>query len=724
MTTPASTPTPPGASSDNPLLDLTGLPRFDAIRPEHVEPAIRALVSRMQEGVEALEREVQPTWESAVQRLSALGEPLGLAWGAVNHLMSVQNSPALREAHAKVEGDVVEASMRVGQSVPLYKALKALREGEAFGKLDGAQRRIVESSIRDAELSGVGLEGPARERFQAIERELAELSTRFSNNVIDATKAWSMTLTKKEEVEGLPPSALAAAAQAAAAALREAGELPEGAPAPTPEAGPWRFSLEAPSFGPFMEHSRRPELREKLYRAFVTRASSGEQDNGPLIDRILALRQEKAQLLGYGSFAEVSLAAKMAPDVAAVEKLLGELREVARPRARAELEELEAYARRKTHEGDLKHLNLWDVGFWAERLREERYAYTDEELRPYFALPRVLEGLFSTVKRLFGVTVRAADGEAPVWHKDVRFFRVADEGGQDIAAFYLDPFSRPATKRGGAWMDSALGRKRLPDGKVRLPVAYLVCNGTPPVGERPALLTFREVETLFHEFGHGLQHMLTRVDHAEAAGINNVEWDAVELPSQFMENWCFHEETLEGMARHWETGEVLPKHLQQRIRDGRNYRAASMTLRQVYFATLDLELHHRYRPGQGQSVTAVQQRVAKDNTVLAPLPEDRFLNGFTHIFAGGYAAGYYSYKWAEVLSADAFSAFEEAGLDEPKALAETGRRFRDTVLALGGSQHPLEVFQAFRGRGPSTRPLLEQTGLLASTELEAVQPRV
>ncbi|MCI0572105.1 MAG: M3 family metallopeptidase [Myxococcaceae bacterium] len=707
------------STPDNPLLQIEGLPRFDAIRSEHVEPAVRTLLARLKEDLAALERDVQPTWEETVGRVSTMTEPLGLAWGAVNHLMSVLNSSALRQAHAAVEGDVVEAMMAIGQSVPLYRAYKALRDGPACQGLDGAQRRILEAAIRDMELSGVGLTGEARERFQALERELAELSTRFTNNVLDATKAWSMTLTRPEEVEGLPPSALAAAAQAAKAVSAE------GAPEPTAERGPWRITLEAPSYVPFLEHSKRSELRERLYRAFVTRASEGEADNGPLIERILGLRAEKAKLLGHGSFAEVSLAAKMAPDVPAVEKLLGELREVARPRARDEHRELTDYARKKTGTASLE-LALWDVPFWAERMREERYAYTDEELRPYFALPRVLEGLFDTAQRLFGIRVRPADGEAPVWDRDVRFFRVADESGQDIAAFYLDPFSRPATKRGGAWMNSALDRKRLPDGKLRLPVAYLVCNATPPVGNRPALLTFREVETLFHEFGHGLQHMLTRVDYPEAAGINNVEWDAVELPSQFMENWCFHEGTLAGLARHWETGETLPKRLQDRLREGRNYRAASMTLRQVYFATVDLDLHHRYRPGEGagagEGVLAVQKRVATENTVLPPLPEDRFLNSFSHIFAGGYAAGYYSYKWAEVLSADAFSAFEEAGLDAPDAVARTGRRFRDTVLALGGSRHPLEVFSAFRGREPSTQPLLKQTGLLETQELETVAP--
>ncbi|ATB36068.1 peptidase M3 [Cystobacter fuscus] len=695
--------------AENPLLQTEGFPQFDRIRPEHVEPALRELLQRMNAQLDELEREVQPTWAGTVERLSAITEPLGLAWGMVNHLMGVQNSPELRQAHAAVEGDVVESFMRIGQSVPLYRAYKALREGGEWKSLEEAQHRIIEAALRDAELSGVGLEGEARERFQAIERELAELSTRFSNNVIDSTKSWSMTLTRREEVEGLPPSALAMAAQAARQGLEP------GAPEPTAEQGPWRITLDAPSFQPFMEHSRRGELREKVYRAYITRAASGEVDNQPLIERILALRQEKSRLLGYGSFAEVSLAAKMAPGVPAVEQLLGELRGAARSRAQGELTELTEFARRKTGDASFE-LKLWDSAFWAERLREERYAYTDEELRPYFALPRVLEGLFDTAHRLFGVTVRAADGEVPVWHESVRFFRVADESGQDIAAFYLDPYSRPATKRGGAWMNSALDRKRLPQGGLRLPVAYLVCNATPPVGGKPALLTFREVETLFHEFGHGLQHMLTRVDFPEAAGINNVEWDAVELPSQFMENWCFHEETLSRLARHVDTGEMLPKALQDKIRAGRIYRAASMTLRQVYFATLDLELHHRYQPGGTDKVLDIQRRVARENTVLAPLPEDRFLCSFTHIFAGGYAAGYYSYKWAEVLSADAFAAFEEVGLSDARAVEKTGRRFRDTVLALGGSRHPLVVFESFRGRAPSTQPLLKQTGLLETQE--------
>ncbi|MBA2479650.1 MAG: M3 family metallopeptidase, partial [Planctomycetes bacterium] len=503
--------------------------------------------------------------------------------------------------------------------------------------------------------------------------------------------------------DGLPPTLLAQAAAAHARSVG-AGAMPDAAN------GPWRITLDGPIFLPFMEHSRRRDLRERLYRAFITRASHGDLDNQPVIERILSARHEQARLLGKSSHAEVSLAAKMAPGIIAVERLLGELRAAALPKARSELEELTAFARAQSGDPALD-LQLWDQLFWAERMREKRYAYTDEELRPYFPFARVLDGLFALANRLFGVRVRAADGEAPVWDPSVRFFRIADERGVDIAAFYLDPFSRPGNKAGGAWMNNAIDRKRTVD-SLRAPVAYLVCNQTPPVGETPSLMTFREVETLFHEFGHGLQHMLTTVEHVEAAGINNVEWDAVELPSQFMENWCFHWPTIRAMASHWQTGAALPQDLFDKVRAARTYRAATMTLRQVYQSTLDLELHHRYQPGGGAGVMDVQRKIAAGNTILSPLPEDRFLCSFSHIFAGGYAAGYYSYKWAEVLSADAFSAFEEAGLDDDAVVARTGRRFRDTVLALGGSQHPLEVFRAFRGREPSTRPLLKQIGLL------------
>ena len=685
--------------TDNPLLKGKGLPPFDRIQPEHIVPAMEQLLAELDRELGNLEANLTPTWPGLVEPLTQIEERLSWSWGIVGHLMGVKNSPQLREAYETVQPQVVQFINQLSQSKPIYEAFKALGQGESWTSLEPAQQRIVEAAIRDAQLSGVGLEGEKRERFNQIELELAELGTKFSNNVLDATKAFQLKLTSKEDINGLPSSLLSLAAQTA----RSAGEKNA-----TPEGGPWIFTLDYPSYLPFLKHSTRRDLREKIYKAFITRAAGGELDNNPLVDRILELRREQAHLLGYDTYAEVSLARKMAPDVAGVEKLLEELRRVSFPAAARELEELKEFAQTE----DLKH---WDISFWAERQREAKFNFTAEELRPYFPLPQVLKGLFNLVQRIFGVTISPADGEAPVWQEDVRYFQIADHTGEVIAHFYLDPYSRPAEKRGGAWMDDCLNRGRVEEaGQVttRLPVAYLVCNQTPPVDGQPSLMTFEEVNTLFHEFGHGLQHMLTRVDYSEAAGINNVEWDAVELPSQFMENWCYDRLTLFDMAKHYQTGESLPEHYYQKLLAAKNYLSGSAMLRQLHFSLLDLELHQRYQPGGSETPKQVRDRIAETTTVLPPLPEDSFLCAFGHIFAGGYAAGYYSYKWAEVLSADAFAAFEEAGLEDEAAVAETGRRFRDTVLALGGSVHPMEVFKAFRGREPKTDPLLRHRGLL------------
>ncbi len=689
----------------NPLLQHAALPRFDLIHPEHVVPAVRQLLPELETALQHLEAEIQPTWEGLVQPLEGLEDRLGRTWGIVGHLMGVQNSEALRQAQQQVQGDVVQFFMRLGQSHAIYAGLKTLQASQAWTTLDTAQHRIVEALIRDADLAGVGLAGAQRERFNAMQQELAELSTQFSNHLLDATKAFHLTLTAPEEIVGLPPSLRHMAAQAA----RDAGDANA-----TPEHGPWRITLDYPSFGPFMEHSRRRDLREQLYRAFITRASSGEHDNTPLITRILRLRQEEAAMLGYDTFAALSLASKMAPDVATVERLLEELRQASFDAAIHDLDDLRHCAR-AANAPEAEDLQHWDLAFWAERLREQRYDFSDEELRPYFPLPQVLDGLFSLAQRLFGVVITPADGDVPVWHPDVRFFRIYDEQ-QEIAAFYLDPYSRPAEKRGGAWMDECMGRSQLlaaPGQAVRRPIAYLTCNQALPVDGQPSLMNFTEVKTLFHEFGHGLHHMLTRVDHGMAAGIRNVEWDAIELPSQFMENWCYHRDTLMGMSAHVDTGEPLPEDLYQKLCAARNYRAGSLMLRQLYFGFLDLDLHARFDPNGSETVFEAQRRIAAKTTPLMPLPDDRFLCSFGHIFAGGYAAGYYSYKWAEVLSADAFAAFEEAGLDDEAALASTGRRYRNTILALGGSRPPMEVFQAFRGREPTTEALLRHAGLAA-----------
>ena len=685
----------------NPLLIGKGLPPFNEIKAEQVVPAMTQILEELDEEISKLEENVTPTWSGLVEPLTEIEERLNWSWGIVGHLMSVKNSPELREAYETVQPEIVKFYNQLSQSKPLYEAFKGIKDGADWDKLESAQQRIVESSIRDFELSGVGLSGETREKFNQIQLELAELSTKFSNNVLDATKAFKLRLTDKQDVEGLPPSALGLMAQTAKA---------EGEEAATPEDGPWVVTLDYPSYIPFMKYATNRELREKLYKAFVSRASDGELDNRGNIDRILELRKKKANILGFANFAELSLARKMAPDVAAVQKLQDELRGVSYDSAVKEFEELKAFA----GQDDLKH---WDVSYWAEKQREAKFNFNEEELRPYFSLPKVLDGLFGLANRIFGVTITAADGEAPVWQEDVRYFQIADESGKAIAFFYLDPYSRPAEKRGGAWMNDCIGRAKMTvegQTETRLPVAYLTCNQTPPVEDKPSLMTFGEVTTLFHEFGHGLQHMLTTIDYVGAAGINNVEWDAVELPSQFMENWCYDRPTLFGMAKHYQTGETLPEEYYQKLVAAKNYMSGSAMLRQLHFGLLDMELHSNYQPSGSETPNQVRDRLAKTTSVLQPIPEDNFLCAFGHIFAGGYAAGYYSYKWAEVLSADAFAAFEEVGLEDEMAVKSVGKRFRDTVLSLGGSLHPMEVFQSFRGREPQTEPLLRHSGLLAS----------
>jgi oligopeptidase A len=701
------------SQDSNPLLLAGELPRFEEIQAEHVEPAMRRVLEDQATALEALEQTLasateagrEPEWASLVDPLEHIGDALTSVWGVVGHLMGVKNSDALRSVFEAVQPEVVAFGLRLAQSRTIYDGLQALRDSQAWGRLEQAQQRILSSLLRDARHAGVGLDGPQRERFNELAQELAELSTQFSNHVLDSTRAFALQLDDPADVAGLPESWRAGAAQSA----REAG-----ADAATPEAGPWRLTLDFPSYRPFLEHSPRRELRELLYRAYLTRASSGEHDNGPLIERILVLRQEQAELLGFEHFAELSLDVKMARDVDVAVGLLEQLREASHAAGRRDLEDLRAYAREcgVAEADDLSH---WDVPYWSERLREHRYAYSEEELRPYFPFPKVLEGLFALAKRLFGVAIEEADGEAPIWHPDVRFFRVRDEQGSPLAAFYLDPYTRPEEKRGGAWMDECVARSRAlaPRGdEVRLPVAHLVCNQTRPVGDSPALMSFGEVLTLFHEFGHGLQHMLTSVDYGLASGIRNIEWDAVELPSQFMENWCYQRDTLRSITAHVETGDPLPDALFEKLERARTYRAGSDMLGQLLYGLTDLALHDG--TADGASPGEVQRRIAKRTTVLPPLEEDRLLCSFGHIFAGGYAAGYYSYKWAEVLSADAFAAFEQAGLDDEARVREVGQRYRDTVLALGGSRDPMEVFVAFRGREPSTDALLRHAGLQAA----------
>eukprot|EP00928_Gymnodinium_smaydae_P026830 TRINITY_DN20945_c0_g7_i1.p1 TRINITY_DN20945_c0_g7~~TRINITY_DN20945_c0_g7_i1.p1 ORF type:complete len:788 (-),score=119.38 TRINITY_DN20945_c0_g7_i1:94-2391(-) len=684
----------------NPLLDTSGLPRFKSIDAPHVQPAVTAVLETLRKDFKTLETGIgeSASYDAVVGELERLRFPLEYSWGVVSHLNGVKNSEPLREAHQACQPDVVKASMELEQSRPIYDALTKMDQAA----LPEAQRRIVESALRSMRLSGVDLEGDAKAEFNEIALKLSELGTQFQNNLLDATKAYEIVLTDPADVAGLPESARAAAAQSYAQAKPKDGASEENAP--TAETGPWRLTLDMPSYVAAMKHLKSSQIREQLYRAYVSRASSGALDNTPLLSDILKLRQRMAKLLGFQNYAEQSLASKMAPSVGSVTKLTEELFEVARPVAEKELAELQDFATSQGYEGQLK---LWDVTYWSERLKEKKYAYDEEALRPYFSLPKVLDGMFGIASKLFGVDIVRADDNAERWHDDVMYFKVNDlDTKEHIASFFLDPYARPGEKRGGAWMADCIGRSRVLQTK---PVAYLTCNGSPPVGTKPSLMTFSEAETLFHEFGHGLQHMLTHVEDGDAAGIKNVEWDAVELPSQFMENWLYHKPTVDSFAVHYETGEPLPAEVFEKIKGSRVFMAGSMMLRQLQFGSLDMELH------VGETDEApfdMQRRIAGKFAIIPPLEEDRFLCSFSHIFAGGYAAGYYSYKWAEVLSADAFAAFEEAGLDDDEALRVVGRRFRSTVLGCGGSRHPSDVYREFRGKDATADALLRHNGLL------------
>ena len=692
----------------NPLLVETGFPPFGRVAPEQIVPAMEHILHHANARLEALEQNLAPTWAGLLQPLEQMDIPFEYSWGVVSHLMGVKNSEALRKAHGQVLPDIVQFGLRIKQSPAIYQGLLAIRDGDAWQRLDEAQQRIIEQKIRAAKHAGVGLSGEAKERFNAIAKELSQLYTDFSNHVLDATKAFEFIITDIKQTEGWPKTLQQIAA-------RSWNSVNKEGPKATPEQGPWRITLDYPGYVPFMEHHRNRTQREQVYRAFILRASSGELDNSGLIARILTLRKEKAILLGYENYADLSLESKMAPDVAAVQKMFAELVQAARKPARKDLDALRQLAEAS---GQMEPLAHWDVPFWAERLREQRFEFTDEQLRPYFPLHRVMDGLFSLCTRLFGVTFEKADGQASVWHEDVQFYRVKDGTGETMAWFYLDPYSRPTEKRGGAWMDSCLNRRYVA-GELRHPVVYLCCNGTPPVDGRPSLMSFGEVTTLFHEFGHGLQGMLTTVDYSDAAGINGIEWDAVEIASQFMENWCYHKPTLLGMTKHFETGETLPDALFDKLCAARTFRAGSTMMRQLEFGITDMMLHTDFDPNGVATVFDAHQQIARDLNPLPPLPESRFLCSFSHIFAGGYAAGYYSYKWAEVLSADAFAAFEEAGLDNEAAIAALGRRYRRTILSYGGGRHPMKVFEDFRGRNPSTEALLRHSGLKESVVTES-----
>ena len=677
----------------NPLLGQHVLPPFSKIEPDQVEPAISRILSDNRAAIGALVDRLQaPNWQELVEPLDELNDRLDQAWSPVGHLNSVLNSDKLREAYNAALPLVSEYYSELGQSEPLYNAFRALADSDESRQLDAVQQKVISNSLRDFKLAGISLDADKKQRFRDIRKQLSELTSTFSENVLDATQGWTRLVASQEELAGVPESTLAALRQAAQA-KDMAGYL---------------VTLEFPSYFPIITYCESAELREAVYEAFVTRASdcgpnAGSWDNSELISQILELRQELAALLDFNSYAEYSLATKMAETPAQVLEFLADLAARARPKAQQEFAELRAFARERYGVDDLRP---WDISFYSERLRQEKYAVSQEELRPYFPADHVISGMFEVVNRLYAIDIQPVE-DVDGWHPDVRFYEV-HRAGTLIGRFYLDLYARE-NKRGGAWMDECRVRRALPDGSVQLPVAYLTCNFSGPVGETPALLTHNEVTTLFHEFGHGLHHLLTRVNYAGVSGIRGVAWDAVELPSQFMENWCWEKQGLALISRHYETGETLPEALLGKMLAARNFQAAMQLMRQLEFSLFDMRIHMEHAGDQPLSVQEVLDAVRSEVAVVPVAPYNRFQHGFSHIFAGGYAAGYYSYKWAEVLSADAFSRFEEEGIFS----AETGRSFLESILEKGGSEEPLQLFTAFRGREPQIDALLRHTGLVS-----------
>jgi oligopeptidase A len=675
----------------NPLLDFSGLPRFAEIVPEHVGPAVDALIAEARATIERVATLAEaPGWDNFVQPLADTLDRLGRSWGQVTHLNAVVNTPALREAYNANLPKVTSFHTDLGQDERLFSRYRALADSPDFASLDAPRKRLIANTLRDFRLSGAELPAGRKARFKAIEQELSQLSSRFEDNVLDATNDYGLFISDAAKLSGIPADVQEAAKKAAEE---------ENKPG-------WKLSLRAPCYYPVMQYADDRGLRETLYRAYATRASEfgkAEWDNSALIDRIIVLRRESAALLGYKSYADVSLVPKMARDPAEVLTFLRDLGARAKPFAERDMAELRAFARDRL---GLSELAAWDIPYASEKLRQERYSFSDQELKAYFPEDRVLAGMFRVVETIFGVTIRASS--APVWHPSVRFFDVLDREGTTVGQFYLDLYAR-ASKRGGAWMDGAINRRRN-GAKLQHPVAYLTCNLSAPVNDRPALFTHDEVTTLFHEFGHGLNLLLTQVDVPGVSGLEGVEWDAVELPSQFMENFCWEWDVLKHLSAHLDTGEPLPRPLFDKMLAAKNFQSGMQTVRQLEMALFDMHLHHDFDANAGSALELL--RTIQREVAVVPRPaEDRGVpHGFSHIFAGGYAAGYYSYKWAEVLSADAYSLFEEQGVLSPAA----GGRFRDEVLARGGSRPALESFIAFRGRAPQIDALLRHNGMLAS----------
>ncbi len=677
----------------NPLLDFSGLPRFAEFKPESVTPAVDQLLAECRAAVARAESADTPAeWDAFVAPLDDANEKLGRAWGQVSHLHSVMDSPDLREVYNANLPKITVYYAELGQNEALFAKFKALKARPDFAALSDARKKIVDNELRDFRLGGAELPADKKARFMQVQEELAQLSAKFEENLLDATNDFALYVEDAGELAGMPDD-VQAMMKAAAEADGKSG---------------WKITLHMPSYLPVMQYADNRGLREQVYRAYVTRASEfgkPEFDNTPLIARILKLRREAAELLGFRSYAEVSLAAKMADTPAEVLKFLDELGARARPYAEKDYEELKAFARDQLGIGDPQ---AWDNTYVSEKLSVARYSFSDQEVKQYFPEPRVLAGLFKLVETLYGLHVRA--DSAPVWHPDVKFYTLTDHAGQRVGQFYLDLYAR-ASKRGGAWMDDVITRRRKGDG-IQTPVAYLNCNFSAPVGGKPALFTHDEVITLFHEAGHGLHHLLTQVEELGVSGINGVEWDAVELPSQFMENFCWEWDVLKHMTAHVDTGAPLPRELFDKMLAAKNFQAGLQTLRQIEFASFDMHLHDDFDPSGSRSAQDLIDEIRNKVAVIVPPAYNRFPNNFSHIFAGGYAAGYYSYKWAEVLSADAYALFEDEAEGYGGVLnPEVGHRFWSEILAQGGARPALESFKAFRGREPTIDALLRHNGM-------------
>ncbi|MEZ8059924.1 oligopeptidase A [Vibrio splendidus] len=678
----------------NPLLTFTDLPPFSQIKPEHVKPAVEQVIEECRNKIEqVLEGNTSPSWDNLVAPIEEVDDRLGRIWSPVSHMNSVMNSDELRDAYESCLPVLSEYGTWVGQHKGLFEAYKAIKASEAFSALDQAQQKTITDALRDFELSGIGLPADEQHRYGEISKRQSELGSQFSNNVLDATMGWSKQITDVAELAGMPESALAAA-QAAAEAKEQEGYL---------------LTLDIPSYLPVMTYCDNQELRKELYEAYVTRASdrgpnAGKWDNTEIITEQLKLRHEIARMLGFSTYSEKSLSTKMAETPDQVLGFLNDLAVKAKPQGEREVEELRQFAEK---EFGVSELNLWDIAYYSEKQKQDLFDISDEELRPYFPESNVVSGLFEVLNRVFGMSVTEREG-VDTWHESVRFFDIFDATGTLRGSFYLDLYAREY-KRGGAWMDDCRGRRMTQSGELQTPVAYLTCNFNKPVGDKPALFTHDEVVTLFHEFGHGIHHMLTQVEAGAVSGINGVPWDAVELPSQFLENWCWEEEALSFISGHFETGEALPKEMLEKMLAAKNFQSAMFILRQLELGLFDFTLHTEYDPEVGARVLETLADVKSKVSVLPSLDWNRFSHSFGHIFAGGYSAGYYSYLWAEVLSADAFSAFEEEGIFN----TETGNRFLNNILEMGGSEEPMELFKRFRGREPQIDAMLRHAGIQA-----------